>query len=252
MNIVTLRKLHIGHGIPAVIVPIAESSREGILAMGKILRQSDADAVEWRADLYDGIGDADGVLSLLYELRRLLGDMPLIFTCRTVKEGGRADMGDEEYAGFNRAVLDSGYADAIDIEVLSSGEQAAELIREIRKAGRVSIGSCHLMNMPNRDDLEDMLKAIHGTGADITKLAAMAESTEDALSLMGAARRAKARGIGPLIAIAMGEQGMMSRILAEMAGSDAVFASAGKASAPGQLSLGAMREILKTIHENIG
>ena len=251
MSTVTLRNLHIGRGIPAVIVPIAEQSREGILAMGKRLSQSEADAVEWRADFYDGIGDADGVLSLLYELRRLLGDMPLIFTCRTVKEGGRADMGDEEYAGFNRAVLDSGCADAIDIEVLSYRE-AAGLIRDIRAQGCVSIGSCHLMNMPNRDDLEDMLKAIQGTGADITKLAAMAESTEDALILMGAARRAKAQGISPLIAIAMGEQGMISRILAELAGSDAVFATAGKGSAPGQLSLGTMREILKTVHENIG
>ena len=250
MNIVTLRNLHIGHGIPAVIVPIAESSREGILAMGKILRQSDADAVEWRADYYEGLTE-DSLVSLLEELRSCLGDMPLIFTLRTAREGGMADISVEQYAKLNRAVFYSGYADAIDIEVLSSGEQAAELIREIRKAGRVSIGSCHLMNMPNRDDLEDMLKAIQGTGADITKLAAMAQSVDEALILMGAARRAKAQGISPLIAIAMGEQGMMSRILAEMAGSDAVFASAGKASSPGQLSIGAMREILKTVHENI-
>lgn len=252
MSTVTLRNLHIGRGIPAVIVPIAEQSREGILAMGKRLSQSEADAVEWRADLYDGIEDADGVLSPLYELRRLLGDMPLIFTCRTSKEGGMADIADERYTMLNRAVLDSGCADAIDIEVFSHEEYAAGLIRDIRARGCVSIGSCHLMNMPNRDDLEDMLKAIQGTGADIVKLAAMAESTEDALILMGAARRAKAQGIAPLIAIAMGEQGMISRILAEPAGSDAVFATAGKGSAPGQLSLGAMREILKTAHENIG
>ena len=250
MNIVTLRNLHIGHGIPAVIVPIAEASREGILAMGKRLSQSEADAVEWRADFYDGLA-VDTLVPLLEELRSCLGDMPLIFTLRTAREGGMADISVEQYAVLNRAVFYSGCADAIDIEVLSSGEQAAELIREIRKAGRVSIGSCHLVNMPNRDDLEDMLKAIQGTGADITKLAAMAESTEDALILMGAARRAKAQGISPLIAIAMGEQGMISRILAEPAGSDAVFATAGKGSAPGQLSLGTMREILKTVHENI-
>ena len=251
MRTVTLGNLHIGRGIPAVIVPIAEQSREGILAMGKKLAGMYIDAVEWRADFYDGIKDTDEVLSVLYALRACL-DMPLIFTCRTAKEGGKADITDEEYALLNRAVLDSGCADAIDIEVFSHGEYAAGLIRDIRARGCVSIGSCHLMNMPNRDDLEDMLKVIQGTGADITKLAAMAESTEDALALMGAARRAKAQGIAPLIAIAMGEQGMISRILAEPAGSDAVFATAGKGSAPGQLSLGTMREILKTVHGNIG
>lgn len=251
MNTVTLRNIQIGHGMPAVIVPIAEESREGILAMGKKLRQRDADAVEWRADFYDGMGDKDAVLSLLYELRLALGDAPLIFTCRTSKEGGRADITDEEYAMLNMAALAGGCVDAIDIEALSHGAHSAELICEVRKAGRVCIGSCHIMNMPTAEELADRLTAIHGTGADITKLAAMAQSTEDALLLMGAARQAKARGISPLIAIAMGEQGVISRVLAEMAGSGAVFATAGKASAPGQLSLGAMRKILKTVHENI-
>ena len=251
MSTVTLRNLHIGRGIPKVIVPIAEDSREGILAMGRKLRQSEADAVEWRADFYDGLA-VDTLVPLLGELRACLGDMPFIFTLRTAREGGMADVSDEQYAGFNRTVLDSGCADAIDIEVFSHGEYTAGLIRDIRAQGCVSIGSCHLMNMPNRDDLEDMLKAIQGTGADIVKLAAMAQSMDEALILMGAARRAKAQGIAPLIAIAMGEQGMISRILAEPAGSDAVFATAGKGSAPGQLSLGAMREILKTVHENIG
>jgi len=248
---VALRNVIIGQGVPKVIVPIAEASRGDILAMGKKLAGMYIDAVEWRADFYEGIKDTDEVLSVLYALRACL-DMPLIFTCRTAKEGGKADITDEEYALLNRSVLHSGYADAIDVEVLSHGERSAKLIGEIRKAGRVCIGSCHLMTMPKAEDMGNILRAIHSIGADITKLAAMAESTEQALALMGAARQAKAAGIGPLIAIAMGEQGMISRLLAEMVGSDAVFAAAGRGSAPGQLSIGAMREILKTVHENMG
>lgn len=252
MKTVALRNIIIGQGMPKVIVPIAEASRGDILAMGKKLAGMYIDAVEWRADFYEGLKDADEVLSLLCELRSCLGDKPIIFTCRTAKEGGKADITDEEYALLNRSVLHSGYADAIDVEGLSHGEHAAELICDMRTQGRVSIGSCHLMTMPKAEDMGNMLRAIHSTGADITKLAVMAESTEQALALMGAARQAKAAGIGPLIAIAMGEQGMISRILAEMAGSDAVFAAAGRGSAPGQLSIGAMRAILKTVHENMG
>lgn len=251
MKTVTLRNIQIGKGIPKVIVPIAESSHEGILAAGKKLSQSDTDAVEWRADYYEELPNKDAVLSLLGELRTCLGDMPLIFTCRTQKEGGRADISDEKYAELNRAVLHSGNVDAIDIEVFSHGKRAAELIWEIRKEGSVSIGSCHLAQMPQADTLEDMFNAIQGMGADITKLAAMAQSTEDALSLMGAARRAKQRGVSPLIAIAMGEHGIISRALAELTGSDGVFAAIGKGTAPGQLSLEATRKILKAIHENI-
>ena len=250
MNTVTLRNIQIGRGIPKVIVPIAEQSREGILAMGKRLSQSEADAVEWRADYYDGLA-VDTLVPLLGELRACLGDMPLIFTCRTQKEGGRADISDEKYAELNRTVLHSGNADAIDIEVFSHGKRAAELIWEIRKEGFVSIGSCHLAQMPQAGTLEDMFNAIQGMGADITKLAAMAQSTEDTLTLMAAARQAKQRGVSPLIAIAMGEHGIISRALAELTGSDGVFAALGKGTAPGQLSLEATRKILKTIHENI-
>ena len=135
MNTVTLRNIQIGHGMPAVIVPIAEESREGILAMGKKLRQRDADAVEWRADFYDGMGDKDAVLSLLYELRLALGDAPLIFTCRTSKEGGRADITDEEYAMLNMAALAGGCVDAIDIEPFPTEPTALSLYAKCAKPG---------------------------------------------------------------------------------------------------------------------
>lgn len=251
MSIVTLRTLHIGHGIPKVIVPISETSREGILAMGKKLCAADADAAEWRVDFYEGLKDTHDVLSLLCELRSCLGNKPLIFTCRTAGEGGMADISDEEYALLNRAVLQSGPVDAIDIEVFSHGQYGAELIRDIGAQGCVSVGSRHMDKMPETEELTDTLKAIHSMGADITKLAAAAENPGEALALMRAARQAKASGIGPLIAIAMGEQGIMSRVLAELMGSDAVFAAVGRGTAAGQLSLGAMKAILKTVHENI-
>ena len=252
MKTIALRNLQIGRGCPKIIVPIVESSMEGIIAMGKSLAGIGPDAVEWRADYYDGIEDEGAVLAALKGLRLALGDIPLIFTCRTAKEGGRANITEEKYALLNRAVLCSGHADAVDIEALSH-ERGEGLISEIRKAGQVSIGSCHITDRtPCKEETMNILRAIQDTGADITKLAVMAENYDDAFTLMLAAREAKKQGAGPIIAIAMGEPGIISRILAEMTGSAAVFASVGRSSAPGQLSLGAMKEILKTVHENIG
>ncbi len=252
MKTVVLRNLQIGKGMPKVIVPIAESRRGDILAMGGKLAAMGPDAVEWRADYFESIMDEGAVTDTLGELRRILGDMPLIFTCRTVKEGGRADILDEAYAGLCRAVARSGYADGIDIEVLSHGGHGAALIQDMRGSGLVTIGSCHIPDhTPGRETLANIFREIHDAGADIPKLAVMAQSPEDTLALMAAAMDAKKRGISPFIAIAMGEHGMASRITGELLGSAAAFAAVGKGSAPGQLSLGAMREILKKVHDNI-
>lgn len=252
MKTAVLRSIQIGQGIPKVFVPIVERGRGDILAMGKRLVHMGPDAVEWRADFYEDIHDRRAVMDTLGELRLCLGDVPLIFTCRTLGEGGMADMADEEYAALNRAAAASGWADGIDLELFSHGEHTPGLVDEIRSAGATVIGSCHVTgDVPSAEEMADMLLRMGDMGADIPKLAVYARCPKDAAALMAATRQARDAGIGPVITMAVGEQGIISRITGELFGSAATFASVGKGSAPGQLPLGAMREILKRIHESI-
>ena len=55
------------------------------------------------------------------------------------------------------------------------------------------------------------------------------------LTLLGASLDVAADGAGPHLAISMGSLGAVSRVAAETFGSAATFATAGEASAPGQL-----------------
>ena len=46
------------------------------------------DLLEWRIDAYDEVENTEDCLSLLKELRGVIGEIPLIFTCRIDLEGG--------------------------------------------------------------------------------------------------------------------------------------------------------------------
>ena len=88
MKTVMLRNVEVGKGSPKVIVPIVANTADGIIAKGRELAQIPLDVVEWRVDFYDDVFDTDKVLSTLKGLREALGDIPILFTFRTSKEGG--------------------------------------------------------------------------------------------------------------------------------------------------------------------
>ena len=44
--------------------------------------------VEWRVDYFEGIADAAAVLDVAGSLRAAAGDLPIIFTRRSIAEGG--------------------------------------------------------------------------------------------------------------------------------------------------------------------
>ena len=94
MKPVVVRNVCIGEGIPKICAPIAETKKEEIIRETKRVCHSLADIAEWRADWYEDVFDSVCVKALLKDIREILGDMPLLFTFRTFKEGGdrKADL----------------------------------------------------------------------------------------------------------------------------------------------------------------
>lgn len=248
MRSVTLRKLKIGSGLPKIIVPVTGRTHEGITAEAQRVAALVPDAIEWRADCYAAIHDTSAVVHTLEGIRRAIGDMPLVFTCRTLTEGGNTSISPDEYAGLNIAVARSHLADGLDIELLSHREYASALLEAIHGAGLLCIGSCHMARTPGTEEMAAMLLEMCRMGSDIQKLAVYAHTAEDGLKLLRAAQSALKQGAGPLIPIAMGEQGMVSRVAGENFSAAAVFAAAENSSAPGQLSLGATRALMRAVH----
>ena len=102
---------------------------------------------------------------------------------------------------------------------------------------------------PSFDEITGRLIGMKQLGADVAKLACMPNSAKDVLTLLSATEAVKAQYPDePIITMSMGKLGVISRISGELFGSALTFGSAKKASAPGQLEVTALRQILQALH----
>ena len=82
-------------------------------------------------------------------------------------------------------------------------------------------------------------------GVDITKAAVMPKSEADVLTLLGASVEMKQNYADrPFITMSMGRLGAVSRLAGSLTGSAVTFATAGQASAPGQLAAAQIAGVL--------
>jgi len=80
----------------------------------------------------------------------------------------------------------------------------------------------------------------------------MPQSPKDVLSLLEATWEMKSElADRPIITMAMGPQGVISRLSGELFGSAVTFGAAVKASAPGQLDVKELQYILKALHHHL-
>lgn len=251
MRTVTVRNLTIGAGMPKICVPIVGSSREDILEQAAAIKNSPADLVEWRVDCLSGISTLSllTVLTFLSELRRTLGDLPLLFTFRTAKEGGEKELSPRDYEELCKSALSSGLIDLLDVELSQGEEMVSRLLHIAHGKGVPVILSCHdFEKTPSGEDLVATLKTMEKWGGDVAKVAVMPQSGEDVQTLMDACRTYTETAGIPAIAISMGELGRPTRICAEQFGSAVTFGVVGAASAPGQVDAFALEKALKESH----
>jgi len=242
MRTLTIRGVTLGAGRPKIAVPIVGATRQDILAEAAAVVSLGADLAEWRADCYDRLADRD----TLRALRDALGDTPLLFTVRTKREGGHADLSPADYTALTLAAAESGCVDLVDVELSLGREAARALIGGVHAAGCCAVGSRHDFSAtPPRPVMEGFLREAQELGADVPKLAVMANSDADTLSLLAAAVAFRDSAADrPFIAIAMGEHGVLSRVACGFCGSCLTFGAAEQRSAPGQLPVAKLRQFL--------
>lgn len=250
MNTVKIRNLEIGTGAPKVIVPIVGKTREEILAKGKELASIPLHVVEWRVDFYEDVFQIPQVLETLKGLRAALGETPILFTFRTQKEGGEKQISMEEYTALNKAVAQSGDADAIDVEIFSGDQVVLENIANIHAAGKMVVGSNHdFHKTPSQADLIYRLRKMQDMGADIPKIAVMPQNKADVLTLLAATEEMyRCYADRPIITMSMSATGVISRLCGEVFGSSMTFGAVGQVSAPGQIPVEQLNAATEIIH----
>ncbi len=244
-NIIKVGSLLIGDKIPKICVPVVENNHDDILKMAEAIYKSTADMAEWRVDFYKDFHDIDAVNKTLMCIKEILREKPLLFTFRTAHEGGKEDISCEEYSILLKEAAVN--VDMVDIEVYRFAD-IDKLISFVKKSAIV-VGSYHDFNKtPETDEIINRLKYMDSVGVDIPKIAVMPNCKMDVIRLMEASLRAKEILNKPVITMSMSNIGLISRVAAEITGSSVTFGCIGTPSAPGQIEVSTLREIMDIVH----
>lgn len=248
-NTVKIRNLVLGEGLPKICVPVMGRERREIAYSARSAMEQGPDMIEWRVDFLEHIEDTEALCEILKELRECLGDTPLLATFRTKQEGGEQQLSPEAYAHMYHVILESGMADAIDVELFFDRTTVASLIEAVHASGKKVILSNHdFQKTPPKEKLVRRLGNMQALGGDVAKIAVMPQNSSDVLTLLEATDEAHRMLQVPVITMSMGATGVVSRLLGETFGSVLTFGMAGQASAPGQIPVGDLRSILQKIH----
>ena len=250
MNTVRIRDIEIGAGAPKVIVPIVGITKEDIIEEAKTFDSIPIDVVEWRVDWFEGVFDFAKVEDILKDLRAVLGNIPLLMTFRTSKEGGEKAIEPEAYAELNIKAAQTGYVDLVDVEIFTGDEIVKKIIDGAHAAGVKVIASNHdFYKTPAKADIIYRLRKMQDMNADIPKIAVMPQNKKDVLTLLAATEEmATNYADRPIITMSMAGTGVISRLCGEVFGSSMTFGAAKKASAPGQMGVNDLNTVLGLLH----
>jgi len=203
---------------PSICAVIVDNDLEAVNKVAPLV-----DLYEVRLDL---IGDGWREL-----VKRL--DKPWLASNRTAGEGGR--WRGSEAKRIEELVEAVGLgADIVDIEL--GTENLTETVKLIKQGAKCLLSYHDLTGTPPLDTMKEIVRRQLAAGADICKLVTTARKFEDNLSVLQLITDFPGARV---VSFAMGDLGLISRILCPLVGGDFSYASVvgGKESAPGQLTV---------------
>lgn len=226
---------------PVIATALTDGAPSGQARQARLAQQQGAEALELRADLLVDPAQVRAALTAV----RAASSLPLLLTYRSATEGGKGAGHGQGYEDYLASLLQLRPAvAAVDIEMACPASKA--LVAEAKAGGYDVVGSCHdFTATPSAAQITQKLAQITAAGADITKVAYMPRTAQDAAALRHAAHDfAGAYPHQPLIAISMGQLGAPSRTDLVNCLTFATIAD-GAASAPGQATIAHVRAWLE-------
>ena len=199
------------------------------------LGSGDVDLLELRVDALAGkIG----------EVREFLAQskLPVLLTVRHPAEGGIGNLSGDSRRKLFLEFLP--FAAAVDVE-LRSVAVMREVIAAAKKRGiAVLVSDHHFRRTPTLAQMRERRRRAFAAGADIFKLAALAENAGSVARLLDFVFRDKGR---PLAVMGMGKLGQVSRLVLACAGSILNYGYLDKPNAPGQWEAREFRALIHRI-----
>jgi 3-dehydroquinate dehydratase I len=215
---------------PMICATIFEEKPQNVLKSANKAKEIGVDILEFRIDrLKNPIPEE--VQDLIIGI-----DYPIIATNRSKNEGGF--FSGSEIERLDILLKISQYADFIDIEL----ETPSKILKKIIKSSKKTIISYHNFNKTPKFD--ELLKIVYKEIeiGDLAKFSVMPHNFKDTLTVLRVLSEVK-----NTIGISMGDLGRYTRIVAPIFGSPITYASINKKSAPGQMDISTLKNILMAL-----
>lgn len=235
-----------------ICVPIVGPSIEEILSQVQEAVQAKVDLIELRPDMWmknSHISEEayiSTIVNLVEEVHSKYEKMPMLFTWRTLAEGGETPLSSENYCKLLQAIVDQNVVDAVDVELFAYTDTMGQIIKQAHHQGIQTVMSYHNFHKTlNRDTLHLYAEQMISAGAAVIKFALMPTTSDDVLSVLQFTKELTEQYPQlPRITMSMGKLGQMTRTCGHVFGNCLTFGTLGQASAPGQVDVSILQQLL--------
>lgn len=242
----------IGNGRPCICVPVMEHGKKEIIEEIIALTQTSVDIIEWRVDAFSEYLNFNEVREILHTVAPVLQEKVFLYTFRTKLQGGFGDVTAEQLDDIHDIAVESGVVDLLDLEFFAEEFPVIKILRLQEKGIKIVASHHDFEETPEREVMKMLLERMCAGNADIVKIAVMPQNEEDVLRLLSVTNEfGKENPDTPIISMSMGKLGMISRLCGETFGSCVTFAANKETSAPGQMKMDNVIEIIDFLHKNL-
>lgn len=234
---------------PAICAPLVARTAAALVQECAAVAAKKPDVIEWRVDFFEAIGDAAQVVDTARQLKDTAEGIPILFTRRHEREGGeKIGIAEAQVVDLYRAVCASGLVDLVDYEMGNDAAHVQAVREGSRQGGLPLVLSFHdFKQTPPIDALVERFERAAAMDADVAKVAVMPQSLDDVLALLSATSRASGQLSIPLVSMAMGPLGAVTRASGFVFGSAMTFAVGASSSAPGQMPIEDVRAVIDAL-----
>ena len=236
----------------AICVPIVGPTIKDIFSQVQEAAQAKVDLIELRPDMWmkdSHISEEEyipTIVNLVEEVHSKYEKMPMLFTWRTLAEGGETSLSNENYGNLLQAIVDQNVVDAVDVELFVYTDTIGQIIKEAHHQGLQTVMSYHnFLSTPKVKRLHIYAERMISAGAAVIKFALMPTTNEDVLSVLQFTKELTERYPQlPRITMSMGKLGQMTRTCGHVFGNCLTFGTLGQASAPGQVEVAVLKQLV--------
>jgi 3-dehydroquinate dehydratase type I len=217
---------------PRICVPIPINKISDTVSLIEKAENSSADLIEIRFDYLSM--DISNIVNWLEKIVKQ-STIPLIATNRQYDQGGFYIQNEEKRIKILIKAAEKGFR-YVDIE-LTTG-RLKQIIKKVKELGAKPIISFHnFKGTPTNPELKKILRSQIESGAEVCKIVTTANDLSDSIRCLLLTK--KMSKITDMVFFAMGEKGVLSRVLSPVFGAFFTFASleSNLETAPGQMSI---------------